>query len=127
MRWRIVKNIGWANQNIGVQKVVKSDKCMGVSQLLGGAWPGCIPPKSPPMSEVVPERWFQRDGKTANDSNLNLLHSNCNEGYTRQQTLIKIIIYAYKSLCGHLLHICSLQPKCTGNIIYRNFKKINLL
>ena len=25
----------WANQNMGVQKVVKSDKCMGVSQLLG--------------------------------------------------------------------------------------------
>jgi len=33
-RWhRFVKNIGWANQNIG-GKVVKSDKCMGVSQLL---------------------------------------------------------------------------------------------
>jgi len=36
--WRIlVKNMGWANQNIGEgQKVVKSsDKCIGVSQLLG--------------------------------------------------------------------------------------------
>ena len=35
--WRkLVKNIGCANQNIGWgQKVVKSDKCMGVSQLLG--------------------------------------------------------------------------------------------
>src|SRR6218665_3954638 len=32
---RLVKNIGWANQNIGGQKVVKSDKCMGFSQLLG--------------------------------------------------------------------------------------------
>ena len=33
---RLVKNIGWTNQNIGGgQKVVKSDKCMGVSQLLG--------------------------------------------------------------------------------------------
>src|SRR6218665_248870 len=34
--WRIlVKNIEWANQNIGGgQKVVKSNKCMGVSQLL---------------------------------------------------------------------------------------------
>src|SRR6218665_2941277 len=42
---RLVKNIGWANQNIGGQKVVKSDKCMGVSQLLGGTCPGC-PPKS---------------------------------------------------------------------------------
>src|SRR6218665_2455233 len=29
---RLVKNIGWANQNIG-EKVVKSDKSMGVSQL----------------------------------------------------------------------------------------------
>ena len=35
--WRIlVKNIGWANQNLGGgAKVAKSDKCMGVSQLLG--------------------------------------------------------------------------------------------
>jgi len=44
MAYRLVKNIGWANQNIGGQKVVKSDKCMGVSQLLGGMCPGC-PPK----------------------------------------------------------------------------------
>ena len=37
IHWRrLVKNIGWANQNIGGgQKVVKSDKCMGVSQLSG--------------------------------------------------------------------------------------------
>ena len=43
VHWRIlVKNIGWAHQNIGArQKVVKSDKCMGVSQLLGGTCPGC--------------------------------------------------------------------------------------
>jgi len=35
-QWRrLVKNIGWANQNIGEQKVVKSNKYMGVSQLLG--------------------------------------------------------------------------------------------
>ena len=33
-RRRLVKNIGWANQNI-VGKVVKSDKYMGISQLLG--------------------------------------------------------------------------------------------
>src|SRR6218665_3129663 len=32
---RLGKNIGWANQNIGGQKVVKSDKYMGDSQLLG--------------------------------------------------------------------------------------------
>ena len=31
---RLVKNIGWANQNIGGQKVVKSYKYMGVSQSL---------------------------------------------------------------------------------------------
>ena len=37
---RLVKNIGWGNQNIGGQKVVKSDKCMGVSQLLEGHVPG---------------------------------------------------------------------------------------
>jgi len=44
LHWhRLVKNIGWANQNIGGQKVVKGDKCMGVSQLLGGV-PG-LPPK----------------------------------------------------------------------------------
>jgi len=36
MHWRrLVKKIGWTNQNIGGQKVVKSDKCMGISQLLG--------------------------------------------------------------------------------------------
>jgi len=35
IRRRLVKYIGWANQNIGGQKVVKRDKCMGVSQLLG--------------------------------------------------------------------------------------------
>jgi len=40
--WRkLVKNIGWANQNIGGQKVVKSDKCMADSQLLGSTCPGC--------------------------------------------------------------------------------------
>src|SRR6218665_269907 len=42
---RLVKNIGWANQNIGGAEVIKSDKCMGVSQLLEGTCPGC-PPKS---------------------------------------------------------------------------------
>ena len=43
LHWRRrVKNIGGAIQNIG-EKVVNTDKCMGVSQLLGGA-PG-LPPK----------------------------------------------------------------------------------
>jgi len=46
---RRVKNIGWANQNIGGQKVVKSDKCMGISQLLGVHVPELPPPKSMPM------------------------------------------------------------------------------
>ena len=32
---RLVKNIELANQNTGKQKVVKSNKCMGISQLLG--------------------------------------------------------------------------------------------
>src|SRR6218665_2190502 len=41
---RLVKNIGWANQNIGGQKVVKCDKCTGISQLLGRHVPG-LPPK----------------------------------------------------------------------------------
>ena len=45
---RLVKNIGWANQNIGEQKVVKSRKCMGVSQLLG-ARARAAPLKSTPM------------------------------------------------------------------------------
>jgi len=47
---RLVKNILWANQNIGCanqnigeKKVLKSYKCMGVSQLLGHV-PG-LPPK----------------------------------------------------------------------------------
>ena len=36
MHWRrLVKNIWVAKQSIGGQQVVKSDKCMGVSQLLG--------------------------------------------------------------------------------------------
>ena len=35
--WRkLVKNIGWKNKNIGGEMGVKSDKCMGISQLLGG-------------------------------------------------------------------------------------------
>src|SRR6218665_1510699 len=31
----LVKNIGLGNQNIGGEKVTKSDKCMSISQLLG--------------------------------------------------------------------------------------------
>ena len=47
---RLVKNIGWTNENIGGQKVIKSDKRMGFSQLFGGTchMPG-LPPKSTPM------------------------------------------------------------------------------
>ena len=40
------------NQNIGGQKVVKSDKCMGVSRLSGGHVPG-LPPKSTPMASAI--------------------------------------------------------------------------
>src|SRR6218665_2381472 len=39
---RLVKNIGWTNQNIG-GKGYKSDNCMGISQLLGGNCPGSLP------------------------------------------------------------------------------------
>jgi len=50
LHWhRLVKNIGWASQTIGGQKVVKSNKCMGVSQLLRGHVPGLPPQKSTPM------------------------------------------------------------------------------
>ena len=38
------KILGGQTKILGGQKVVKSDKCMGVSQLLGGMCPGC-PPK----------------------------------------------------------------------------------
>jgi len=33
--------------------VLKSDKCMGVSQLLGGTCPGCPTQKSTPMARAV--------------------------------------------------------------------------
>jgi len=33
---KLVKNIGGANPDFGGQSVVKTDKCMGVSQILGG-------------------------------------------------------------------------------------------
>ena len=63
MHWhRLVKNIGWANQNIGGwQKVVKSEKSMGDSQLLKGTCPGC-PPKSTPMSIWQAHLWLQLAG-----------------------------------------------------------------
>jgi len=42
MHWRrLVKNTGWANQNFEGKKGGKNDKCMGVSQLLGGTCLGC--------------------------------------------------------------------------------------
>src|SRR6218665_1399355 len=47
---RLGKNIGWANQNIGGGKRgLKSYKCMGDSQLLGGTCRAAPPPKSMPM------------------------------------------------------------------------------
>ena len=42
------KILGGQTKILGGEKVVNSDKCMGVSQLLGGTCPGC-PPKSMPM------------------------------------------------------------------------------
>ena len=48
---RLGKNTGWANQNIGgEQKVVKSDKCMGDSQLLGAR--ARAAPKSTLMTHI---------------------------------------------------------------------------
>jgi len=44
------KIFGGQSKILGRQKVVKSDKCMGVSQLLGGTCPGC-PKKSTPMHD----------------------------------------------------------------------------
>ena len=44
---RLVKNTGWANQNIVGAKGGKNDKCMGDSQLLGAH--ARAPPKSMPM------------------------------------------------------------------------------
>src|SRR6218665_4208753 len=40
------KVLGGQTKILGGQKEVKSDKCMGVSQLLGGHVPGLFPPKS---------------------------------------------------------------------------------
>jgi len=45
---RLVKKLGGKTKILGGQKVVKSEKCMGISLLLGGTCPGC-PPKSMPM------------------------------------------------------------------------------
>jgi len=44
---RLDKHIGKATPTIGRQNVVKSDKCVGDSQILGGA--SGLPPKSTPM------------------------------------------------------------------------------
>src|SRR6218665_1284289 len=40
---RLVKNIGEANSNFGGQNVVKTDKCMGVSNIMWAAPPTSIP------------------------------------------------------------------------------------
>ena len=55
---RLVKNSGWANQNLGGQKVVKRDKCMGISHLLGHV-PG-LPPESTPMNGNVTKLGVQK-------------------------------------------------------------------
>src|SRR6218665_3236731 len=49
---RLVNNIGCTGQTKilgGGQEMVKSDKCMGVSQLLGGTCPGWSPKSTPMM------------------------------------------------------------------------------
>src|SRR6218665_3971464 len=45
------KILGGQTKILGGKKVVKSDKCMGDSQLMGGTCPGC-PPKSTPMATI---------------------------------------------------------------------------
>ena len=45
------KILGWQSEILGEQKVVKSDKCTGDSQLLEGLVPG-LPSKSTPMPTV---------------------------------------------------------------------------
>jgi len=47
------KILGGQTKIFGMQKVVKSDKCMGVFQLLGGTCPGCSP-KSMPVTPRLP-------------------------------------------------------------------------
>jgi len=49
---RLVKNIGWANQNIGGQKVIKVINAWAFLNYWGGHVPG-LPPKSTPMNVIL--------------------------------------------------------------------------
>ena len=51
------KILGGQTNILGGQKVVKSDKCMGVSQLLGGR-ARAAPPKSTPMQVEAQREWL---------------------------------------------------------------------
>jgi len=50
---RLVKILGGPTKILGGQKVGKRDKCMGVSQLLGGMCPGCPPKVYEMLSDVI--------------------------------------------------------------------------
>ena len=51
VHWRrLVKNIGGQSQIVWERNVVKTDKCIGVSQLLGGGRAPRLTPKSAPMA-----------------------------------------------------------------------------
>ena len=54
------------NQNIEEQKVVKCDKCMGVSQLLGGHLPGYLSPKYVPSWYSGNRTWASLDPSLEN-------------------------------------------------------------
>src|SRR6218665_3786444 len=91
---RLVKNIAWANQNIERgQKGVKSDKCMGVSQLLRRHVPG-LPPKSTPMTvnETRLRETSLRGGGINTRKAPNCRHNNitCVQYYTQLSTCMKI-------------------------------------
>ena len=57
VHWRrLVKNIGWENQNFWGEYVVKTDKCIGVSWFLGGR-PPVLPTKVYACGHVVLVNW----------------------------------------------------------------------
>ena len=80
VHWRrLDKNSGWANQNIGGQKVVKSEKCMGVSQLLGARAPAapqslrlsCIPKSiSSPLTLYTAKTYKEKQTKRTHGASI---------------------------------------------------------
>ena len=74
-----------ANPNFGGQNVVKTNKCMGVSQFFGERTPG-LPPKSTPMiqtSELENRRVFRRLGPMK--LNMNRLNDESLEGKIKRK------------------------------------------